>query len=68
MNFKQLCEHCDRLRQLGLHPLSEVVVSNGTVEGELSIISVTLERGRVMIHPDFSDMDAFAKEAAEELE
>ena len=68
MNFKQLCEHCDRLRQLGLHPLSDVVVSNGTVGSELSIITVTLERGRVVIHPDFSDMDAFAKEAAEEHE
>lgn len=65
MNFRQLCEHCDRLRQLGLHPLSEVVVSNGTVESELSIFTVTLERGRVMIHPDLSDIDVFAKETEE---
>ena len=68
MNFRQLCEHCDRLRQLGLHPLSDVVVSNGPAEIELSITAVTLERGRVVIHPDFVDMDVFDKEAGEERE
>lgn len=65
MTLKDLVAHLDRIRQLGLHPLSEVVVSDGTVGGELSITAVTIERGRVMIHPDLSDMDVFAKETEE---
>jgi hypothetical protein len=69
VNFRQLCENCDRLRQLGLHPLSDVVVSNGTADGDLPIHLITLDRGRVMIHPDFSDdVDAVVREAAEERE
>jgi len=49
--------------------LSDVVVSNGTADGDLPIHLITLDRGRVMIHPDFSDdVDAVVREAAEERE
>lgn len=68
MKFRDLCQHCDRLRQLGLHPLSEVVIFDGTLGGELQALTLTLERGRVVIHPDVPDIYALVAESQEERE
>lgn len=68
MKFKELCQHCDRLRQLGLHPLSDVVISDGTLDGEVRALTLTLERGRIMIHVDVPDPYALVAESKEERE
>lgn len=60
MNLKQLCDEVDGLRARGVHPLTEVVITD-TRFTLISIRSVTLDRGRIAIEPAYDPEPVGAK-------
>lgn len=52
MNLKQLAEAVERLRAIGTHPLTEVVIQDGT--SRIGVERIDVENGRISIEPEYT--------------